>query len=229
MAERIETVAVVGHGPSMLKNTFGGAIDDCDFVVRQKRSCMQYVKLYPQMYGTKAHAISGSFLIYRGLPDVKGAQYWIHVDSRLSTDERVAVAELSAIVDYFKDERKNLVIDRRLCDQWDEEYRRASANFYREKGLLAECKVARIQDEGHHYHPHTSSGFKAVIHAAHLLRPLEIKLFGFDALGSGEWTWSVTRGPSWQDYPNHAWHIEKELLKRVANEYDTSFTFIGSH
>ncbi|MGI0013600.1 MAG: hypothetical protein ACREBU_09190 [Nitrososphaera sp.] len=219
-----EIVSIVGHGPNLLKNEYGQLIDSADFVVRQKRGCMQYVRLSPECFGTKTHAIVGSFLIYNGLPEVKDAQYWIYTDSRLSDNQKVHTQELTNIANYYKANKRNIVIDKPLCDMWDDRYRQLAHKLCVPD---SQCKMAYIQDEGEHYHPHTSSGFKAIIYTAHLLNPKLVRLFGYDSMQSGEWTWSVTRGPQWAEYPNHAWKVERNLLDEVSKEYGVKFEFVG--
>jgi hypothetical protein len=80
-------------------------------------------------------------------------------------------------------------------------------------------------------HPNVSTGCAAVIIAAHVLRPKEILLAGFDTLMDP--TKPFTRadgiprsgsGP----FPNHDWEIEKVLLASIARTYNVEIKNIAS-
>ena len=66
-----------------------------------------------------------------------------------------------------------------------------------------------------------SAGLHAILYACHL-GYREIVLFGFDNVASGGFTWSVTRGPEWNQYPDHRWDIEREMVKLIGSEYGAS-------
>jgi len=207
---------IVGHGPSILAEPMGMLVDEHDVVIRLKR-CQQTLE-NPDYFGTKTDVVAGSLTIAGELKGIGGAdEYWIFVDSRhenthpdvlesakryLSRPQKKGPTLNPELPPVGSPEHFNRVIlDKELCDYWDQQYR----NLRDEMG-----------GEGHN---HTSQGMKALIYAMHHLRPDELTLVGFDNIATGEFTWSITRGPEWQHYPDHRWDVEHRLLQQVANAY----------
>lgn len=201
---------IVGHGPSVLVEPMGHLIDEFDVVIRLKR-CQDTLKM-PEHYGTKTDIVGGSLNISGQLKGIGDAtQYWIFVDSR---HEKAHPDTLTAAVQYLaspnvprgaNDNRvvipNTVILDKDLCDTWDAKYR-SLRDYLGEKG-----------------HAHTSQGFKAIVYALEHLKPDELVLVGFDNVMSGEFTWSITRGPDWTHYPDHNWRTEHELLKQAELAY----------
>ena len=61
------SVAIVGHGPSLLEQEYGAEIDE-HIVVRQKR-CEKTLE-QPEQYGTRTDYIAGSLLIVDDFPKI---------------------------------------------------------------------------------------------------------------------------------------------------------------
>lgn len=207
-------VAIVGHGPSMLAAKHGGEVDGCDVVVRLKR-CQDTLR-YPELYGTRTDIVGGSFTIARALKGIgEATRYWIFLDSRHG---KVTTSDQLELAAYFSP--AVVEMDEQLCWSWDEIYRAQRCAF----SAHPQMKQGEHSDRtfGHN---HTSIGMKALIYACHFLRPTRIRLFGFDNLASGTFTWSVTRGPTWNEYPDHRWDVEHRLVTFIAQSFDTNVTY----
>jgi len=74
-------------------------------------------------------------------------------------------------------------------------------------------------------HPHTSQGMKSIAYALKHLEQDYIELVGFDNVYSGKLTWSTTRGPDWEHYPDHNWKIEKMMVPILSDQYKTPIGF----
>ena len=48
--------------------------------------------------------------------------------------------------------------------------------------------------------------------------------YGFDNVKTGTFTWSLMRGPDWEQYPDHRWDVEKEMARLVAARHDVELT-----
>ena len=192
---------IVGHGPSMMLEKMGHLIDEFDIVIRLKR-CQKTLKHF-EYYGSKTSVVAGSLTIAGALREVKADQYWVFVDSRHSDIDQAVIDNIPNI---FKP--KPCILDKALCDSWDEIYR------------------SKRDDMGGQGHAHTSQGFKAILYALHFLKPDELILVGFDNIFTGDFTWSVTRGPKWKHYPDHRWDVENELLDDLKKAYDIPIGFL---
>lgn len=186
---------IVGHGPSMLVEPMGHLIDEHDKVIRLKRC--QDTLTQPDHYGTRTDIVGGSLTIAAHLRGIGGArEYWVFTDSRHEDTPQDTLASVP-----FLFRGNECILDDDLCRQWDTRYR-------------------ALRDEmGGPGHNHTSQGFKAIIYACHHLAPEELVLVGFDNVMTGRFTWSITRGPEWQHYPDHRWDVEHKLLEQVQSDY----------
>lgn len=207
-------VAIVGHGPSMLESRQGALIDQYDIVVRLKR-CQDTLR-YPELYGTRTDIVCGSYTIARALKGIGGAkQYWVCLDSRHTG---VTVSERNELIAFFSP--ATVRIDVELCNYWDEKYRERRDSFT----VHPQMKQGDYSNRelGHN---HSSIGTKALIHACHFIKPKAVHLFGFDNLASGRFTWSITRGPQWDGYPDHRWDVENKLVPEIANYFGVDIRF----
>ena len=134
---------IVGHGPSIMGEEMGHLIDEFDYVIRLKR-CQHTLDL-PQYFGKKTDIVAGSLTIAGALRDIPAQQYWVFVDSRHTDTDPVVIKNVQTIFN------KPCILDKGLCDSWDEQYR-------------------SLRDAmGTHGHNHTSQGFKAIVYALHHL------------------------------------------------------------
>jgi len=201
---------IVGHGPSLLQKQLGSQIDRFDFVVRQKR-CGETLK-YPAQFGSKVDAVCGSFTIAMGLPqDVKAPQYWVFMDSRHHAVPAEQVEQLRRAVP--------CIILRERCDYWNQRYRDMRQAFAMNP---AQERKKTSDDLGH---THMSAGLHALIYACELLKPSKIVLAGFDNVQSGGFTWSISRGPDWKQYPDHNWATEHRMVPVIADHYGVEVAF----
>ena len=165
----------------MLWEPMGQIIDTYDKVIRLKR-CQDTLK-HPDYYGTKTDVIGGSLTIAGQLRGIGNApEYWVFVDSRHTKFDPV---ELARVPQMFGNQR--CILDKALCDDWDQRYR------------------DKRDQMGGHGHNHTSQGFKAIVYALQHMTLDSLTLVGFDNVLTGEFTWSITRGPDWKKYPDHRW------------------------
>ncbi len=195
---------IVGHGPSGLRSKAGEYIDSFDIVIRLKTTSKECLR-FPKVYGTRVDILGGSWTIGPILRKaIQCPEYWIFFDSRhnkISEDDRKLMAR------HYIDKR--LVMLPALCSEWDETYRRLLPQFSQ-----FGC------------HPHTSSGFKAVLYACEVLQPAKLVLYAFDAIRSGgQHTWSITRGKNWSHYPGHNFRIEAILIDRLRTKFQMALKF----
>ena len=197
-------VCLVGGGPSLLVEPCGEIIDSCDVVVRMKRCHAQLAD--PDHYGTKTDYVGGSLNIAAGLKDLPGKEVWLWVDSRHSKPEEAILAAKRYL-------DRPVWIDVSLCREWDQKYlaRRTETPSH------PQMRPSRYAD--HLGERHLSQGFKALLYACQRLKPDEILLAGYDNVMTGDFTWSVTRGPDWQMYPQHNWAVENEMLRDVEDTF----------
>jgi hypothetical protein len=195
---------IVGHGPSLLGKPRGDLIDSYDFVVRQKQA-----KLNP-FTGYKTDAIVGSWNQMRPIPQ----QLWIFIDSRFDylTEENFQMAR----------DRFNACIDADLCREWDARYRARRTPL----GPIPEHIKQHPIASDERGHKHMSSGLHALLYACEFLRPRTVDLIGFDNVRTGEFTWSVTRGEDWKNYPDHRWDVERDMIPEIEKEWDVEVRFI---
>lgn len=201
-----DSCVIVGHGPSLLEKRAGAEIDSHDFVVRLKRS--KDLLRYPEIYGARADAVCGSWTIRRELADV-APLVWVFMDSRHDSvpDEEVERAEMEI----------PCRIERELCRYWNRVYRAMRTPYEMPNGMQQFDPLG---------HPHMSAGMHAIVYAAAILPCERITLAGFDNIETGTFTWSVTRGPDWMQYPDHRWDVEHELIKQVSDEFDVEIAFL---
>lgn len=198
----ITSVCIVGHGPSLLQQRAGELIDAHDFVVRQKR-CQETLK-FPEQYGTRTDAVCGSWGVAKKLEPL-APEVWVFIDSRYQgiPDEVI--------------EQTPWKIDKRLCNEWNAKYRSRRTPYVPPEQTVEYDRLG---------HPHVSSGFHTLLYACEFLRPEYVTLAGFDNVETGDFTWSITRGPEYDQYPDHRWDIEHEMLKDVEDEWDVEIRFI---
>ena len=201
------TIAIVGHGPSILNSNLGNIINSYDIVIRQKAISASLVSNAPKDYGTKTSIICGSYTIKEALFWNSKSKIWVFMDSR---HEKIVPTI---------DTRFTLLPD--LCKHWNSLYRQLrSSNYNRNKQMTTHATSSELG------HNHMSCGLHTIIYACDILKPEKISLFGFDNIKNGDFTWSVTRGKSWNEYPDHRWDTEKEMLKLISNNYYVNFEFI---
>lgn len=209
-------VVCVGHGPSLTESQRGAEIDDHDFIVRMKRSKPFLDR--PQWFGTKTDAVVCSLALVPAIVEWNAPEYWAFIDSRYSdmTEEQID--------EYLKGNWGSLPYrwDKTVCDQWNARYRdlREFVKINDEKEmprpkfeLGEQMEVKPTSDE--YGHTHMSAGLHALIYACHFLKPETITLAGYDNVVSGNWTWSLARGPDWNQYPDHRFDIEHEMLPEI--------------
>jgi hypothetical protein len=202
---------IVGHGPSIFGEKMGVEIDGFDVVIRQKR-CQETLK-HPDYYGTRTDVVSGSWTIAKGLRGIPANEYWVFLDSR---HNEVTEGQIDAMRAHFEPAR--CVIDEPLCSTWNEAYRALRTPYT--LGEQMERK-GTSDDRGH---THMSAGLHTLIYACSQYD--EVVLVGCDNLASGKFTWSVTRGPDWQKYPDHRWDIEHKMIPTIANHFDTKIGYL---
>lgn len=201
-----KNVCIVGHGPSLLNKRLGDKIDSYDFVVRQKR-CQETLK-HPTQYGTRIDAVCGSWTIAPSLFELGANEVWVFLDSRHDSVNDLLVREVSQVAR----------IDWELCKTWD--------GYYRELRTEYDRPDERIKEFDPLGHPHLSAGFHTLIYACEFLKPETVTLAGFDNVQTGDFTWSITRGPEWSQYPGHRWDIEHEMIKDVEDAWSVKVEFI---
>jgi hypothetical protein len=206
---------IVGHGPSMLIEKLGHVIDKYDNVIRLKK-CQQTLK-NPEFYGTKTTHVGGSLTIAGDLREVKADIYWVFVDSRHRDIKSDMITY--TIPKIFGNSK--VIIDRKLCDDWDKIYRDSRIPTYWD-GQMKDSKSCDTEFGENH----TSQGFKAILYACQYLPDEQIDLIGFDNLFTGVFTWSTTRGPDWMSYPKHNWATEHKLIPQVETFFKKKINFI---
>ena len=190
----------------MLQEYYGAEIDDC--VVVRMKDCRKTLGL-PKQYGTRTDYMSASLGTAKDLPRiVPDCKYWAFVDSRMD--------EVSEKFINHQSETVPCTILKGLCDEWNAAYRVRRTPYDAPKGI-------RIYDPLGH--PHVSAGFHTILYAAELLEPEKIVLYGFDSMKAGAFTWSVTRGPAWLQYPDHHWQVEHDMIPLVEKSFDVEIEY----
>lgn len=202
-------MAIVGHGPSILQRPVGDQIDACDFIVRLKRS-WELPGQYPKFYGSKTHAVCGSLTLGEGMirpwVDRGVNEFWLFSDSRHEDWPKSFERDLH-------ERYGNVYCNRPLCKVWREKYLSLREDI---KRAAQQVRSDNLSDDLGH--KHQSAGSHAIMYAM-ARQPESIALFGFDSLLSGEFTWSITRGPDYQQYPDHNWHAERRLFGELCNHF----------
>lgn len=209
------SVAIVGHGPSMLGSCNGELIDSFDFVVRQKALSQGLILNNKKDFGNKVSAICGSWTIKNALFWSYSAQKWVFLDRRHSD---VSKAETEK---YEKITGARVLKD--TCQHWTDLYTNSRSSSYTWSHLDEITTHSTSDDKGVR---HLSCGLYTIIYACELLKPKEITLFGFDNIKSGNFTWSLARGPNWKDYPDHRWDTENALIPVIEKVYEVRLKFI---
>lgn len=197
----MKSIALVGHGPSMLHMQAGKHIDEHDIVIRFKWH--RQLTEDPARFGNRTDIVCCSLKVAPAVqqhwPDVQ--QFFVFSDSRT---QDIGQERLQSIANSFG--QKTVAIDKPLCDFWDAHYR-------------------RLRDEmGGPGHDHTSAGTHCLMYVGKYLAPCQVTLFGFDSVVSGQWDWSVTRGPDWEHYPDHRFDVENRMLPDLAAVYQMMIT-----
>jgi len=198
-------VAIVGHGPSLLKRDVGPEIDAHDCVVRLKLSA--HLTQRPEIFGCRTDVVVCSAAIVGRIqaewPAVN--RFWVFVDSRnfgMGVEQHVS------------ENLPNGYCSEALCKRWVEQYL-----SLREESPVDYRQAPHTQCSDDLGHLHCSAGTFALIYALHVIQPEEVTLYGFDNVRRGAFTWSLTRGPDWAKYPDHNWAAESRLLPLIANAY----------
>lgn len=200
-------VVIVGHGPSLHNSGLGTFIDSHNIVIRQKAVSHNLISSKPNDFGQKTSIICGSYTIKESLFWDKNAQIWVFTDSRHSN------------ITIQQDSRFILLQD--VCDYWNNLYR-----SMRTDGYIRHTKMTIHKTSSDIGHNHMSCGLHTIIYACEILKPKRLILVGFDNIKTGCFTWSLTRGPQWNQYPDHRWDIEKEMLLVLADRYSVEFELI---
>lgn len=200
-------IAIIGHGPSMSGSNFGTLIDSYDIVVRQKAVSLNLVNNFFNDFGRKTSIICGSYTIKEALFWHPNAKVWVFTDSRHE--------KLNIIPD------KRFILLRDLCDYWNSLYRSLRTDNY-----IRNEKMTIHQTSSNIGHNHMSCGMHTIIYACEIFKPSSIDLFGFDNVKTGNFTWSLTRGESWNQYPDHRWDIENKMLNIISQKYSVEFKLL---
>jgi hypothetical protein len=205
----MSTVALVGNGPSLLDNEFGQEIDAHDLVVRIKRPVVA-MRENPKSLGRRTDYVVGSMTLG---PAVKAGlfprEYWTFSDPR---NDDVSEQQLSRLRSAFLPDP--VWIDPELCEYWQARYRTLRKDYT--PASSQERKGPLSDEKGHR---HCSAGMHGLVYAIYRLAPDKITLYGFDAVLSGEHSYSLTRGVDWNEYPDHNWPAEFAVLSQLIKEY----------
>jgi len=202
----------------MLENKYGRDIDRHDFVVRLKRS--KETLKFPEAFGRFCEAVCGSWtirdMLTEGAPTAR--EQWAFLDSR---HHAVGFKEIDG---WYKCAPPGVSrwVRRKICRTWNNRYRTMRTPVKLWRG------TERKETSDELGHTHMSAGLHAIIYACHKLHrgsDHTVRLFGFDSVQSGQFTWSVTRGPDWKQYPDHRWDIEKQMIPLIAQDYHVQVVF----
>jgi hypothetical protein len=201
------SIAIIGHGPSLLHSNMGDKINSYDTVIRQKAVSHQLVTQLPKDFGTKTSIICGSYTIREALFWDSRAKVWVFTDSRHDS------------INIENDSRFTLL--KEDCENWNNIYRSLRTENY-----IPNSKMTKYPTSSDIGHNHMSCGLHTILYACILLKPSHIALFGFDNLKTGDFTWSVTRGERWDKYPDHRWDVENKLIDLIKDKYSVELQFI---
>ena len=205
---------IVGHGPSILAEKMGKLIDEFDYVIRLKR-CHETLK-EPDYYGTKTTHLGGSLGITGSLMDIPADEYWGFSDSRHYHHDNVA----ERVRRMFHQRQLPFWMDEELCRKWDKIFMDNRSMEVLDPRMQNSKYADEIGEK------HTSQGFKGIVYACERLDIDELVLVGFDNIYTGGFTWSVTRGPKWKQYPKHDWKTESRMIPLVEEEYNVKIGFL---
>jgi len=209
------SVAIVGHGPSMLNSMRGKLIDSFDCVIRQKAVSHALVMNNPADFGQKVSVVSGSWTIKNALFWHPFCQKWVFLDRRHSMVTDIEAKNYSNAT--------GAIVLKDVCAGWTNIYTDIRSSYYEWSEAKEITKHSTSDDRGVR---HLSCGLYTIIYACEILKPREITLFGFDNVKSGNFTWSLARGPDWQDYPDHRWDTENSLIPLIESAYEVKLNFI---
>jgi hypothetical protein len=189
----------------MLGSNSGKEIDLFETVIRQKAVGKHILDNNPNDFGSKVSYICGSWTIQNSL-------FWAPVPVWVFCDSRHPNVKLSG------NENFTVLLDK--CNYWNEFYRnKRTAGYVRNKKMAVHNTSSEVG------HNHMSCGLHTIMYACEILKPSKICLYGFDNIKSGDFTWSLTRGKDWNQYPDHRWDIENILLLEFQERYNVHFEF----
>lgn len=207
LREMYNSIAIVGHGPSMANSFFGTTIDSYNTVIRQKAVSSELVKYHSKDFGQKTDIVCGSYTIREALFWHPSAKVWVFIDSRHSD-----------LVNLDKSNKFLLLPE--FCNHWNNIYRSLrSSNF------IKNSKMSNYSTSSSIGHNHMSCGLHTILYACEILKPKKLTLFGFDNIKNGEFTWSLTRGKEWNQYPDHRWDTENIMVNTISKEYSVEMEF----
>jgi len=108
------SVAIIGHGPSMLGSCNGEFIDSFDFVVRQKALSQSLILNNKKDFGNKVSAICGSWTIKNALFWSSSAQKWVFLDRRHSDVSNTETDKYEKIT--------GAIVLKDVCQHWTDLY-----------------------------------------------------------------------------------------------------------
>ena len=201
-------IAIIGHGPS-IKNADEDEINAHDLVIKQKQAdgpgrCDVIVGSMNQV-GRMVNMFN------QGL--VKNPP-WVFIDSRF---DRLSTEEIQKGVG-------PCYASPWLCLEWNRTYRSMrNGGFSMHEAMESKASSDELG------HLHMSSGLHALMYAGAIVQPKAdvIDLYGYDNVRDGCFTWSVTRGPDWNKYPDHRWDVEQKLAKTLSVVYRFELNFRG--
>lgn len=203
-------VVIVGHGPSLYEQEHGDWIDDNDIVIR-----MKFPPKEQKHFGSKTSIMGGSLTIVDRVFNLPGDKKWIFFDSR---HDKIPQTEIDTFINrVFPRGTVQYNVD--LCNEWDAIYRSLRKPTTFSKRMRDSNSCDELGER------HLSQGFKAILYAAYFLKPLKLRLVGFDNIRHGEFTWSVTRGDTWENYPKHRWDVEHDMLDMVQKRFQMGISF----
>lgn len=209
-------VAIIGHGPSIMDKESGDEIDSHDRVVRIK--LLGYAALaYPEIFGTKKDILCMSMSMANMVNEVKNLDFkelWVFNDSRHNPSDKAQ----ARYEELYK--KKKIVMDVRLCNDLNRYYRNLRTPFSVNNKMLQ--NNSSDKELGHN---HCSAGLHSLLFACAKLKPETINLYGFDNIKTGDFTWSLTRGQDWDQYPDHRWDIEHKLVDVLRQAYKVNIGF----
>lgn len=191
------TICVVGHGPSLIDQKKGSAIDEFDLVIRLK-GCGPLIHNYSEDYGTRVDALCMTTEVPKLVFDVVAGQYWFYPKNGTYDEVRTfdVVAKRGA----------PFMIPLDLVNHWNKRFREeVGAGFQNVSTGLAAAIIA-----AHYYEPAmiVLAGFDTVLdpYKAFERHP------GVPRTGVGE--------------IKHDWHAEHAMLGMISRAYDTTIASI---
>jgi hypothetical protein len=180
-------ICIVGHGPSLKGRLMGMIIDTHQIVVRLK-GCRTV--LGTDDYGSRVDHLCASTEIMGTFFDVPAGSFWAYPKKGDYDFDRAVrtIMDLGAPV----------MIPLKLCNHWNEEFRKMGGK-----------------------HPNVSTGMASIIIAAHYYEPKTINLAGFDTLldPTKEFTRNDEIPRSGFGKIDHDWFTEHALLDKIREAY----------